>query len=116
MIVKDAENICIIVIEGNTISDTELTELEQFSKQKGLKIRIGIDLGNVKTVKAGFLEFLHRASLKKKVSIFNVNSDIYLMLFVMHYEQYTEIYLDERDFRMEKRNIVYRRLKILKAA
>lgn len=116
MITKDVNGVCLVGIEGNTISQADISALEHLYEQKGLKKRIGIDLKNVVSVKHDFFEFLINVANKEKVSLYNIPNDIYLMLFVSKYDKHVDMYLDERDFISAKNSIVYRRLKLLKSA
>lgn len=116
MKIKDVSKVCIIDIDSNSISKSDLIKLKRLFVQKALKKRIGIDLKKVMDIKHDFLEFLQECSFKQKLSLFNVNNETYLLLFVSKYDKYVNIYLNEQDFYEDKRCIVYRRLKLLKSA
>lgn len=116
MKIKDVNKVCIVDIEGNSVSKSDLIELKRLFRDKASKRRIGIDLNRVLNIKHEFLDFLKESSLKKKLSLFNVNNEVYLLLFVSRYDKYVNIYLNEDDFYQDKRCIVYRRLKLLKSA
>ena len=113
MKIKDVDKVCVVDIAGNAISKQDLIELKKLFNQKALKKRIGINLKNILEIDNEFLEFLEESGKKRKLSVYNVNNDVYLMLFVLRYEQYVDIYLNEEDFFSDKNCIVYRRLKLL---
>ena len=116
MKIKDVSKVCIVDIEGNSISEADLIELKRLFKLKAEKKRIGIDLRKVLYLKPDFLDFLYKSSKKQKLSIFNANNEVYLMLFISRCDKYVNIYLNEDDFYRDKNCIVYRRLKLLKTA
>lgn len=113
MKIKDVDKVCVVDIAGNAISKQDLIELKKLFNQKAFKKRIGINLKNILEIDNEFLEFLEESGKKRKLSVYNVNNDVYLMLFVLRYEQYVDIYLNEEDFFSDKNCIVYRRLKLL---
>lgn len=116
MKIKDVDKVCIVDIAGNAISKADLIELKKLFEKKAFKKRIGINMKNVLEIEHNFLEFLERCSNKQKLSVYNVNNEVYLMLFILRYDKYVNIYLNEEDFYNDKKCIVYRRLKLLKKA
>lgn len=116
MKIKDVDKVCVVDIDGIAISKTDLIELKRVFRQKAEQKRIGINLKKVLNVNHDFLEFLQDTSSKQRLSLFNVNNEVYLLLFVSHNDEHVNIYLNEEDFYADKRRIVYRRLKLLKSA
>ncbi len=116
MKIKDVDKVCIVDMAGNAVSKSDLIELKKLFKRKVFKRRIGINLKNVADVDSNFLDFLKESSTQDKLSIYNVENEVYLLLFVLHYDEHVNIYLNEEDFFLDKKSIVYRRLKLLKAA
>lgn len=116
MKIKDVNKVCIVDIEGNSVSKSDLIDLKRLFREKASKKRIGIDLNKVLNIRHDFLDFLKESSSQKKLSLFNINNEVYLLLFVSRYDKYVNIYLNEDDFYKDKRCIVYRRLKLLKSA
>lgn len=116
MKIKDVDKVCVVDIDGDSISKTDLIELKRLFRQRAELKRIGIDLKKVLNVNHDFLDFLQESSFKQKLSIFNVNNEVYLLLFVSKNDEHVNIYLNEEDFYADKRRIVYRRLKLLKTA
>lgn len=113
---KDVNGVCIVDVEADSISTASLRDLKNLFKEKSNKKRIGLNLGDVKTLNHDFLDFLKNSAVLNKISLYNLTTEAYLMLFVSKYDNYADIYLDEADFIAEKRPIVYRRLKLLKTA
>ena len=90
MKIRDVDKVCIVDIAGKTVSQSDLIELKRLFKKE--------------------------ASFKQKLSLFNANNEVYLLLFVSKTDRYVNIYLNENDFYEDKHCIVYRRLKLLKSA
>ncbi len=116
MKIRDVDGVCIVDIEKNVVSQSELKKIRQCFKDKSAQKRIGINLDNVSFLDYDFINFLKEASLKQKISIFNANTDIYLFLFISQADKYANIYLDSADFIADKNLVVYRRFKLLKSA
>ena len=116
MKIRDVDGVCIADIEKNVVSQSELEKLKQLFKAKSAQKRIGINLENVSFLDYDFIHFLKEASLKHKLSIFNVNTDVYLFLFVSESDKYVNIYLNCSDFISDRNSVVYRRFKLLKSA
>lgn len=116
MKIRDVDKVCIVDIAGKTVSQSDLIELKRFFKKEASKRRIGINLEKVLNIEHEFLNFLQESSFKQKLSLFNANNEVYLLLFVSKTDRYLNIYLNEKDFYEDKHCIVYRRLKLLKSA
>ena len=115
MIIKDVNKVCIVDIEGTTISQADIAGLNSLISKK-TKRRIGIDMKSVLNVNHDFIEFISSSVAKNKISLFNVNNDVFLMLFVLKQEKNVSLYLSESDFLSDENSIFYRRLKVVKAA
>lgn len=116
MKIKDVNKVCIVDIAGNAISKSDLINLKRLFKENVFEKRIGINLKNVSSLEPQFLEFIKKTSETEKLSIFNVDNEVYLLLFITKHDKHVSIYLNEEDFCADKNSIVYRRLKIVKNA
>lgn len=116
MKIRDVDKVCIVNIEGNSISQSDLIELKDIFKKKASKKRIGINLENVMNINHSFIDFLQECSFKQKLSLFNLNNETYLCLFICKTDNYVNIYINGSDFFEDKHSIIYRRLKLLKSA
>ena len=116
MKIRDVDKVCIVDISGNVISQSDLIKFKRLFKERVNKQRIGINLEKVLSINHDFIEFLQESCFKQKLSIFNANNEVYLLLFVSKTDKYVNIYLNEEDFFEDKHCIVYRRLKLLKSA
>lgn len=117
MKVKDVKGVCIVDIEGTVISAADIEKLRDLQKKNIRSKRIGVNMASVNSLDFNFLDYLKNSfDSGNKISLFNVNSDAFLSLFVLKYDQFTDIYMNETDFSAAKHSIVYRRFKLLKAA
>lgn len=117
MIIKDVNKVCIVDIEGTTISQADMASLKALFEKKGSsRRRVGINLQNVASINHDFIEFITSSIARNKVSLYNVNNDIFLMLFVLKQDKNVNLYLNESDFINDENAIFYRRLRLVKAA
>lgn len=116
MKIRDVDKVCIVDIAGKTVSQSDLIDLKKLFFEKASKQRIGINLEKVLSINHDFINFLQESSFNQKLSVFNANNEVYLLLFVSKNDKYVNIYLNENDFFEDKHCIVYRRLKLLKSA
>lgn len=116
MNIRDVEKTAIVDIAGNAMSQSELELIQELFEQKASGCRIAINLKNVDYITDDFIKLLKRYANEKKLSLFGLNNDIYLMLFITQSDKYADIYLNEQDFMQNKNIIVHRRLKLLKSA
>ena len=115
MKIKDVNKVCIVDIENTAISQADITELNALVSKKTKK-RIGINLQNVQNINHDFIEFISSSVARNRISLFNVNNDVFLMLFVLKQDKNISLYLDENDFIKDSNAIFYRRLRLVKAA
>ena len=116
MEIKDVNKVCIIDIEGTTISKADIMELTTLITKKGFKKRVGINMQNILSINHDFIEFISSAPARNRISLFNVKNDVFLMLFVLKQDKNISLYLDQNDFAEDTNAIFYRRLRLVKAA
>ena len=116
MKIKDVNSVCIIDIEGNSISKADIKKLKELFAKHTRSRRIGIDMVNVSFVDLDFLNFIKDFSEFNKISLFNLQNDVLLALFVLKYDRFVDIYMNKSDFEEAKHTVLYRRLKLVKAA
>lgn len=116
MNIRDVGKTAVIDIAKDAITTVELGRIEKLLKNNGSNNRVAINLKNVRYLSIDFINLLKNTTTSNKLSLINLNTDVYLMLFVHKADSFVDIYLDENDFLREKNSIVYRRLKLLKTA
>ena len=116
MNIRDVGKTAVIDIAKDAINKIELAKIEEFLKTKNSKTRVAINLKNVNHIDYDFTCLLKKQAKRAKLSLFGLNNNILLNLFVSQSDRLVDLYLDEQDFNAEKNAIVYRRLKLLKSA
>ena len=116
MIIREAGKTAVIEIAKDAISITDLEKIESFLQEKSASTRVAINLCNVSHIDYDFTCLLQKQSQRACLSLFGLNNDILLKLFVSQADRLVNLYLDERDFKADKNAMVYRRLKLLKSA
>ena len=113
---KDVNGVCIIDVDEKSISGANIIELKRLLASKVLSRRVAINMKNISTVSHDFLELLKEVALTQKISLINIDTNIYLMLFILKYDQHVNLYLDSNDFIAEKNMMLHRRFKLVSAA
>lgn len=106
----DCENI-IVYFERKYMSEEVVTLLKNYLLGLSSPKRVAINLENIESTQNEFFTMLKDCAKSKKISLFNTSADINLLLFLMNYNQYTKLYVNERDFKEEKRELVNRNFK-----
>lgn len=106
----------IIDIEDNEISNGLLFQLKKEIKAQNKRKRVALNLANLSVINNEFLESLEELSNSGiKLSLFNLSLNVYLLLFIMKYDKFADLFVSEPDFLQNQRNIVNRQFKLLKA-
>jgi len=116
MNIRDVGKTAVIDITTDVISKAQLNEIEQFLKTKTVKTRVAINLKSVNFIDSDFTHLLQKQFESRKLSLFGLNNNIFLKLFVSQSDKLVDLYLDETDFLASKNIMVNRRLKLLKSA
>ena len=116
MKIKDVNDVCIIDIGKESISSSDVDKLKNIINKKAHHKRIGLNFANTFFVDYAFWDFLEKEFFTQKISVFNLNTELFLSLFISGYDKVTNIYMNEEDFKFNKRIIVNRRFKLLKSA
>ncbi len=72
---------------------------------------IVFNLNNVENVCNDFFFLLKDLSFNKKISIHTLSFHINLLLFIMNYGQFVDLYMSESDYRESKRSLVNRKFR-----
>lgn len=74
--------------------------------------RIAFDMKNVIHIKEDFFNVLKMFSGENKLSIFNMHSDIMVLMMLRSFDKNVDIYADETDFYANSRALVNRKFKV----
>lgn len=107
----DRKNIIVDFIRAD-LSEDVVVCLRKTLKEVSPKRQIGINLANITSARNEFFSLLKEFSDDRKICLYNLTADINLLLFIMNYNQYTHLYVNEDDFKEHKRNLVKREFKI----
>ena len=103
-------------MKSKQMSSAHCMQMQQKLSEISHKARIAIDLNEVEKIDLYFLDFIKSNSNKNKISLYNVNTNIMLFLYITKNEKYAKLYLNKSDFLKDKRQIIRRRFKMLKSA
>lgn len=103
----DCENI-IVYFERKYLSRETIVRLRDYLIEMSSSKRIAINLANIESTQNDFFSMLKDFAMSKKISLFNTSADLNLLLFLMNYNQYANLYVNESDFIEEKRELINR--------
>ena len=116
MNIRDIEHACIVDIARNALSQKDVCRIKTLYKKRSHNVRMGLDMRGVRCFDSDFYSFMKDAALKSKLSLFNLENELFLQLFVSGSDSLVNLYLNENDFLRDKRLIVNRRFRLLKTA
>lgn len=106
--IKDDCKNTIVYFDRQLVSKKEASSLKSFLLENCKSKRVAIDLGNIKIAHNCFFEVLKEFAEHKKLSLFNIPPDVNLLLYLMNYNPYIKLYVNEMDFIDQKRELIYR--------
>ena len=109
MEIRENEKICIIAPICSKIDAYKtkkiLEEIESEHRQ------IALDLAYVSDCSIDFIDALK--NLKKKIGLFNISSDIFVLFNVMNLDKTTKLFVSEIDFEEDSRQLVNRKFTLV---
>ncbi len=111
MDIKTSANNSITETATGILSNDNIKKLKEILKRKDIQ-RYGIDFSRVDRVSSEFLDFIKHNVKKGELSFYNVNSDLYVLMFIMKMDKYVNFYMSENDFLKDRQCIVNRRLRL----
>ena len=111
MEITDNENLCIIAPLCDKINEYESSRI--IKQILGDDRSIALDLKYVHDCTIDFIENLKDICLKKKIGIFNIPSDLFVLFNIMDIDKIADVYVSQIDFEENTRQIINRRFKII---
>ena len=111
MEIRENNEICIYAPLSTTINENESSRLITNIAKDSRKI--GIDLINVNDCTIDFIENLKLISSNKKISLFNIPSDIFILFNTMNIDKSVHLYVNELDFIEGSRQLLNRNFSIV---
>lgn len=111
MEILDNENFCIFAPLGGRLDSNESRRL--FNELAVETRRIGIDLKYVYDCTIDFIDALKLTAKSRKIAIFNIPSDIFVLFNVMKLDKVVNLYVSESDFESDSRRLVNRELRLV---
>jgi len=111
MEIIENENLCIIAPLCGNINDYESSRIIKQILNDNRSV--ALDLSYVHDCTIDFIESLKTICLKKKIGIFNIPSDLFVLFNVMNIDKIANIFVSQIDFEENARQIINRRFKII---
>ena len=111
MEIRENNKLCIFAPLNNILNKYESEKL--FSDILNEKREVAIDLSYVSDCTIDFIENLKNIALKKKIGIFNIPSNIFVLFNTMNIDKIVELYVSELDYNENARQLLNRKFTIL---
>ncbi len=111
MEIRDNENICILAPMSSKLDRSQCLRLSERVLNDNRKI--AIDLKFVQDCTIDFIETLKNISSIKKIGIFNIPSDIFVLFNVMGIDKNLKLFVCEPDFEEDSRQLINRQFSVL---
>ncbi len=111
MEIKNNEKFCIFAPQCGKL---DYNESERLIREISAETRqVGIDLKYVYDCTIEFIEAMKEAAKNKKISIFNIPSDIFVLFNIMKLDRAVNLYVSESDFELETRRLINRNFQLV---
>lgn len=110
MEIRENNNIIIIAPICSNIDKNKTLSI--INKIKNEKRQIAIDLNYVQECSIEFIEYL-KNFLNKKIGIFNIPSDIFVLFNIMKIDKVANLFVSEMDFEENSHQIINREFSII---
>ena len=111
MEIRENDKICIFTPLASMLDKNESKRLFELLNSETRKI--AIDLCNVNDCSIDFIFDLKDFLSGKKLGIFNIQSDIFVLFNTMNIDKIAELFVSEIDFISEKRQLLKRNFKLV---
>jgi anti-anti-sigma regulatory factor len=110
MEIRENDTLCVIAPIQNELSDYKVKRIIDRINRETRKV--SIDLSNVDSCSNFFIESLTKLK-DKDLSIFNINSDIFVLFNLMNIDKTLKLFVSELDFEEDARRLINRKFSIV---
>lgn len=110
MEIRENDTLCVITPIQSELSDYKVSRI--INKIDKETRKVSIDLSNVESCSIFFIESLMKLK-NKNISIFNINSDIFVLFNIMNIDKSIKLFVSELDFVEDTRQLINRRFSIV---
>jgi len=103
---------CILKLHSN-ISFESIFKLETLLEKFPQSKPIALNLQEVDYICIEFLELLKRTSRNRKISLINLQAELFVLLNLTKYDKFAHIFLNDFDFIQQKRALLNRRFAVI---
>ncbi len=111
MEIRENNEICIYAPISNVLDEYESNRL--FDNIKKDSRKIAIDLTYVNECSINFIEKLKKMSSNKKIGLFNIPAEIFILFNTMNIDKNVLLYTSELDFLEETRRLINRNFSVV---
>ena len=111
MEIRENEKVCIITPLNSKLNEYKLSRL--IEKINHESRHVAIDLNYMSECSIDFIKSLKDLASKKRIGIFNIPADIFVLFNVMNVDKFVDLYVSELDFKESKRQIINRKFSLI---
>ena len=110
MEIRENDTLCVIAPIQNELNDYKVKRIiDRINKETR---KVSIDLSNVDSCSNFFIESLIKLK-DKDISIFNINSDIFVLFNLLNIDKTVKLFVSELDFEENTRQLINRKFSIV---
>ena len=111
MEIRENDKICIISPLSSKLDEYCTARLEKtlFAEKR----HVALDLSYVQDCTIDFINWLKRISKQKKLGMFNIPSDLFVLFNVMNLDKSIQLFVSEGDFEENARQLINRKFKVV---
>lgn len=113
VVISKSRESYILNVRSSIIKLDVVLMLEKIFKSIPKNNPIALNMQNVNFINEDFLIFLKQSSADRKISLMNLQSELYVLLNLTNYDKYAKIFISENDFLDNKRAIINRKFSVL---
>lgn len=111
MEIRDNDKLCIITPLSTIINKYESTRIIDEIQHESRSV--ALDLSYVQDCTIDFLEKLKNICSTKKIGIFNIPSDLFVLFNMMKVDKFAKLFVSELDFTEDTRQLINRHFEIV---
>lgn len=109
---KYRDGVIFITLDAREVSDAVVLLLKQTVDNYVEAKQLVINLDKVHIIKHSFLSLLKHYAAHLRINLYNINPEISLLFYLMNYHHFVHWFLDEKDFLVSKREMIFRDFKL----
>jgi hypothetical protein len=104
---------CILNLHSSVLTFELVFKLQKILNEFPFDKSIALNLNDVDSICVEFLDLLKETSRKRRISLTNIQAEIFVLLNLTKYDKFAPLFLSDIDFLEQKRALINRRFSVL---